>query len=500
MNLILTLDIGTSEIKIALFNENLNLQRINNTKTKVVYSKNGNSEMDMNHLWKTCVILINKTLDKKLLSNNKIIGIGITANMVGLWPITKNGKPVRNAILWNDLRTLKILDKMFIKDKKIYEKIFNESGSVLQYGCTIPLIKWYYENEFKNFNKTKWFLNCKDWIRYKLTDEVANDYTETVVAPGNAKKISRSGKIFKLFNLNDAAIKKLPIIKKSDSIAGYITKRTEKLTKIPFGTPVVIGAGDVPSTILGVGASKPGSAATIFGTTIHNCFVSRKPVFHPKNIGLLFYSPNSTWLKTMINVAGTINLDWAIKNFFDYEEYLLDKKKYLHKLELKIKNIPIGSNNLIYLPYINFGGIIAPFHNEKATGVFYGLNHKHNKYEILRSIYEGVSLSIMDCYNSIDKKIYKLYLAGGGSKSKLWCQMISDTLNIEVIIPKGEEFGAKGAALLTLKSLNKIDLKNDKNNKIKIKKKFLPNKINNVKFKNIYKNYKYLSRRLFSNV
>ena len=88
----------------------------------------------------------------------------------------------------------------------------------------------------------------------------------------------------------------------------------------------------------------------------------------------------------MINVAGTINLDWGIKNFFNYDKYLLDKKQYILKLESKIKKIPIGSNNLIFLPYINFGGVIAPFHNEKASGVFYGLNHKHNKHEILRSI------------------------------------------------------------------------------------------------------------------
>lgn len=500
MNLILTLDIGTSEIKVALFNENLKLLLIKNTKNKVAYTKEGNSELDMNLLWKTCVTLINKILNKKLIQNNKIIGVGITANMVGLWPINKNGIPVRKAILWNDLRTLKILDKIFSKDKKIYEKIFNESGSVLQYGCTIPLIRWFKDNELKNFNKTKWFLNCKDWIRYKLTGEVANDYTETVVSPGNAKKINRSNKIFKLFNITGDAINKLPLIKKSDSIAGYVDKKTSKLIKLPYGTPIIIGAGDVPTTVLGLGADKPGTAATIFGTTIHNCYVSRKPIFYPKNIGLLFYSPNDTWLKTMINVAGTINLDWGIKNFFNYDKYLLDKKQYILKLESKIKKIPIGSNNLIFLPYINFGGVIAPFHNEKASGVFYGLNHKHNKHEILRSIYEGVALSIIDCYDSINKKINKLYLAGGGSKSKFWCQMISDALNLEVIIPDGEEFGAKGAAILTLKTINKTEFNKNKYNKIKIKKKFLPNYDNNIKYNKIYKKYKSLSRRLFLNV
>ena len=169
MNLILTLDIGTSEIKAALFNEKLKLLYLENVKNIVQYTDDGKSELDMNLLWKQCIILIKKILKNQKEINKKIIGIGITANMVGLWPINKNGDPIRNAILWNDLRTINILNKMKSKDKKIYEKIFNESGSVLQYGCTIPLIKWFYENEKNNFNKTRWFLNCKDWIRFKLT-------------------------------------------------------------------------------------------------------------------------------------------------------------------------------------------------------------------------------------------------------------------------------------------------------------------------------------------
>ena len=129
MNLILTLDIGTSEIKAALFNEKLKLLYLENIKNKVKYTNDGKSELDMNLLWKQCIILIKKILKNQKEINKKIIGIGITANMVGLWPINKNGQPVRNAILWNDLRTINILNKMKSKDKKIYEKIFNESGS-----------------------------------------------------------------------------------------------------------------------------------------------------------------------------------------------------------------------------------------------------------------------------------------------------------------------------------------------------------------------------------
>ena len=188
MKYVLSIDIGTSEIKVALFSENLILKKITSSKNKVVYSTDGKSEIDMDLLWKNCKKQILKLLGQSNNFSRNIICIGITANMVGLWPINIDGKPVRKAILWNDYRTAEMMEKMKLKDNKIYEKIFNESGSVMQYGCTIPLVKWFQTYENRNFKNTKWFLSCKDWIRFKLTDTIANDYTETVVAPGNAKK------------------------------------------------------------------------------------------------------------------------------------------------------------------------------------------------------------------------------------------------------------------------------------------------------------------------
>ena len=151
--------------------------------------------------------------------------------MVGL-SIDEVGEPVRNAILWNDLRTSLLMNKIKLKNKNIYENIFKISGSVMQFGCTVPLIKWFYDNEKINFNKTRWFLNCKDWIRYKITNDISNDYTEVVVSPGDAKKIDRSNKIFKFFNITEEITRKFPKILKSNSIAGYTTKHINKLLNL----------------------------------------------------------------------------------------------------------------------------------------------------------------------------------------------------------------------------------------------------------------------------
>ena len=496
MQTIVSLDIGTSVIKCVLFDSKFKQLKIFSKKNIVKYNNLGHSEVSMKKLWSICKRLLIEAIIFSKKNNYNILCIGLTANMVGLYPIDPNGNPVRNGILWNDSRTSELMNKMKSENIRIYEEIFSISGSVMQLGCTIPLAKWYYEYEKPLFKKTKWILNCKDWIRYKLTNTISNDFTEIVVSPGDAKKINRSNKIFKLFKLNNEIIKKLPKCKKSDSIAGHTSTKINKILGLDKSIPVSIGAGDVPSSVIGLGVNNANTAATIFGTTIHNCFVSKHPIFYPKNIGLLFYSPNSLWLKTMINVAGTINIDWVVKNFFNISNNdNLDKN--ILKIENHILKNNISSNGLYFLPYLNYGGVIAPFHNENASGVIYGLNHDHNKYNIFKSVYEGLALSIYDCYEKFNKKIKYVYLAGGASKSSIIPQMISDILNKKIYIPEGEEFGAKGAAIIAYSALNKLSLNNKLFKKIRISKIFKPNKKNYIEFQSKYKYYKTISRKLF---
>ena len=125
--------------------------------------------------------------------------------MVGLWPIDKHNKPVRNAILWNDTKSSKIFN-----NRNIYSKIYKITGSIVQYGCTIPILKWMTKYDRKNLNKIKYILTCKDWIRFNLTNELYNDETEVSVFPGDIKNKKLSIKVFKIFNLSKKYLSLFP--------------------------------------------------------------------------------------------------------------------------------------------------------------------------------------------------------------------------------------------------------------------------------------------------
>ena len=215
-----------------------------------------------------------------------------------------------------------------------------------------------------------------------------------------------------------------------------------------LGASVVAGAGDVPSSTIGAGAVEPGMACTVLGTTCHNSQVVPQPVFEPPDIGLLFCLPESLWLRTMVNLTGTPNLDWAIEQFCGLEANVASSRQELFEtVQALAQNSAPGANGLIYHPYLNPVGVIAPFVEPTARAQFFGMTRAHTRSDLLRAVYEGVALSIRDCYDAIGIS-EEIRLVGGGAKSELWCQIIADCTGSQVLVPTGSEFGAKGAALL----------------------------------------------------
>ena len=248
MKYYIAIDAGTSVIKTVIFNTNFKHINSYSVKNPVITDKFGKSEIEMEKFWLLTAKCIKLLIKKSKIQSQSIVGLGITGNMVGFWSINNKNKPVRNAILWNDTRSQKVFT-----NKKIFDQIYKITGSIAQYGCTIPILKWMTKFEKENLKKIKYILTCKDWLRFKLTGNINNDETEVSVYPGDIKNKKLSKKIFKIFNLSTKYFKLFPEIKKSNELGGYVTKSASKLTSLIVGTPVIIGCGDVIASILGAG-------------------------------------------------------------------------------------------------------------------------------------------------------------------------------------------------------------------------------------------------------
>ncbi len=491
MKYFISIDAGTSVIKAVIINKNFKQISSYKISNPIITDSFGKSELNMNNFWNLTAKCIKLTILNSKINPENIIGIGITGNMVGLWPIDENYNPVRNAILWNDTRSSKIFT-----NKKIFEEIYNLTGSITQYGCTIPILKWMSVYEKTKIKKIKYILNCKDWIRFKLTNEIYNDETEVSVYPGDIKNKKLSLNIFKIFKLNTKYKKLFPKIKKSNELAGFITKKSSLLTSLKEKTPVIIGCGDVIASTLGSSGIFNNQKISIIGTTCHNIIIKNTSKL-PKNYsGLFFSSINNQWLETMINIAGTTNIDWVINNFYKNSNKYYDKVKIIKKFEKLFISRFFPETSLIFMPYLNYGGSISPFVNLNSKAEIFGLLPHHNKFDILGSCYEGIALSIKDCFGKRIKKNDILYLSGGASNSLVLPQLISNSLKIKVKTLPNIELGALGISYLISSYLNNTNVRTIIKKNLKFNKVYTPMK-NHTKYLNLkYQKYKKLRESL----
>lgn len=439
---LLGIDAGLSATKAALFDRHGQEISAASVPNAVLRPHPGWAERAMDEAWASATRVVRKALDG--VDGGAVAGVGVTGAMVGVWPIDARGRPVRSAVLVADVRGQAVIDRVAARGPDVLKRIFAVDGCVVEPGCTLPVLRWLLDAEPETMAAARHVLTCKDWLRYRLTGAIAADVTEAAVAPGDARARGRSAEMLRLFGL-EAEADLLPPVRASESLAGAVTPAAAAETGLRAGTPVAIGAGDVPCSAIAAGAFEPGVALTVLGTTCHNGVVFSEPTFEPPDLGLLFTLPENRWLRVMVNLAGTPNLDWARSVLFG--ELGGDGAAFA-ALERAASSRPAGADGLIYHPYLSDVGLIAPVVSRGARAQFSGLNARHGRADLLRAVYEGVAYAIRDCYAAIGRPLREIRLVGGGARSAFWSQTIADVAGAPVVAPSGSEFGAMGAALL----------------------------------------------------
>ena len=446
---LLGIDAGSSLCKAALFDSDFRLIAVARERTPLSRPHPGWSEVDPDRAWTAVVSVIREVVAKAGVAPSEIRGIGLSAAMVGAWFLDADGKVLRPGINWEDSRSQSVLDKMGETDPGFMSKIFMSSGSVLQQGCTLPVTAWFRDNQPDMLERARHIVSYKDFIRFHLTGRIATDRSEASVIPGDARIRSRSDAMLDLFGLTEFA-GKFPPVMDSEALIGGLSSQAARLIGLPEGLPVSVGAGDAPCTVIGAGGLVPGRATAVLGTTCMVGICHDEPVFTPPDLGLQFSLPGDCWYRAMVNVAGTLNLDWAMTVLAAENNDAPDRYERITDLA---SSSPIGSNGVVYLPYLSESGIIAPVVDPHARAQFAGLAPMHTRADMLRAVFEGVAFALVDLVDLLDFDGDEIHLAGGGGRSRFWVQMIADALGRDVVLPDGDELGAKGAALILATAL-----------------------------------------------
>ena len=162
------------------------------------------AEIDMIEVWKAVKESIRNVIKKSEIDPKLIKFIAVTGQGSGCWMIDHKGNPSRKAILWNDGRAHEIIEEW---NNKIVKEAYSICNSVQSAGLQAPIVKWLKQNEPQILEKTQWIFYCRDWIRYKLTNEICTDSSDVSQTLLDIKKIEYSNGLFEIYDI--AEYKKL---------------------------------------------------------------------------------------------------------------------------------------------------------------------------------------------------------------------------------------------------------------------------------------------------
>ena len=204
-NLILGIDAGLTRTKAALFDAAGREAAAEGVSNEISRAFPGSAERSMDDAWMDAAKAIRGVLAAASATGADVAAVGVTGAMVGVWPVDDDGRPVRPAVLVADTRGQEAIDRVKTSHPSAMERIFRSDGCVVEPGCTLPALRWLFDHEPAVMARARHVLTCKDWLRFRLTGELAADVTEAAVAPGDARARDRSLEMLRLFGLESQA-------------------------------------------------------------------------------------------------------------------------------------------------------------------------------------------------------------------------------------------------------------------------------------------------------
>ena len=433
----LAIDAGTSVIKSVLFADDGRELALARAKTAVLHPRPGWSEQDMDAVWSgvvSTVLEIAASLPATL--QDEIRGVALTAQGDGCWLVDAQGRPTGNAILWNDGRAAQIVENW--RNAGAIEQAFRISGSVTYAGLPNAILAWLHRHQPERAEAARWALSCNGWLFARMTGRFAADLSDASNPFSDVRAGVYSGEAIALYSADRDTALLPPVL----AAAGVLQEAAAATLGLRARLPVVMAPYDIVSTAYGAGASEPGQACVILGTTICAEIITASLDLTGAPAGTTIALDRGLFLRAMPTLTGCEALQWAADTLG------LGGIPALDELALGVAG---SGGNPFFLPYLSPAGERSPFLARDACGSFHGLTLETARAQIARSVYEGLSFVIRECLQAAgDEALHEVRVCGGGARSDFWCQMIADVLGVRVVRSGGSEHGARGAHLYAL--------------------------------------------------
>ncbi|MCB5954223.1 xylulokinase [Enterococcus sp. CWB-B31] len=447
MSYVLGLDLGTSSIKGLLMNKAGQIVTSKVCGYPLETPKLGYSEQDPK-----CWLEATKSVLQEMLYEvpdmaEKLEGISFSGQMHSLVLVDGAGEVLRNAILWNDVRTTEQCRKIMTK---MGEKVLKITKNIALEGFTLPKILWVQENEPDIWAKAKKFMLPKDYLAYYLTGAIQMDYSDaagTLLLDIESKNWSEE--MLTAFGLSGDF---MPALISSSGFRGKLLPELQETFGFKQEVKIFGGGADNACAALGAGIVSENIGMASIGTS--GVFLS-----YEKNAEKDYQGKLHLFNHVIENACYSMGVTLAAGDSLNWFKTTFAPELSFDELLKEVDTVVPGSDGLLFTPYIV--GERTPHVDSKIRGSFIGIDTHHQLKHFARSVLEGITFSLRDSQKLMEhvagKNFTKIVSVGGGAKNKAWLQMQADVFNTTVVNLTAEQGPGLGAAMLAALGCNWFD-------------------------------------------
>ncbi len=446
MRYFIGLDNGGTATKAALFDGSGAEIGSFGVSTKSIAVRPDFSERDMDEMWQANCDCVRGVLKKTGISAKDIAGVGISGHGKGMYLWGKDDRPVRNGIISTDNRAYRYVLQW--RGDGTEEKAFERSCQHVMSCQPVALLAWLKEHEPENYQNIKYIFACKDYIRFKLTDEARAEITDySGSGLMNLKTASFDRELLRLFGIEEVEAA-LPRLCQATEIAGFVSEEAAKACGLCAGTPVIGGMFDINACAIGSGVTTPELLCMIAGTWSINEYIRKTPVLDGSvQMNSLFALPDY-YLIEESSPTSAGNLEWFIRQLLPEAkaEAKARGESIYDIVDRWVEETPIERFVPVFLPFLMASNV-----HPNARGTLVGLSMSHTREDIARSIFEGITF----CHRYHFERLMAtrteapraIRLSGGAAKAAVWAQMFADVMKLPVETVEADEVGALGCAI-----------------------------------------------------
>ena len=442
MKLLLGIDYGTGGCKVTAIDEAGKFVGEASTEFATYHEHPGWSEQEPADWWDAlCASL--KKLGEKGVDLTKVVACALDGSTHNAVLLDADFNPIRRTIMWTDQRAIAECEAL---RSGWGEKVFSTCYQMPAPTWTLPQMMWLKANEPEVLKKTEHVLFVKDYVRYLLTGKAATDYIE---AQGtlffDMRKMAWDPELVTLSGLKMSA---LPEIIKPTDIVGTVTKDAAAATGLPESCAVVCGSSDSAVEDYGAGAVEPGDLILKLATAGNVNSMTAEAHPHPKTLTYSHIVPGM-WYSVSATNAAALCMRWLRDAFYAVgTNDQLPTTNLYQMMDEEAQKSPIGANGVFFHPYLQ--GERCPYWDSNLRASFTGVSISSTRGDFCRALMEGVAFSLRDCYRTLEEmrlSVKRIFLIGGGARSKLWSEIVCNVFNRPVAVPTPGD-ASFGACLL----------------------------------------------------